>query len=285
MCCSTFDCRIWQTIRWIMVEVIAKFGYVWISKHDKMYLWNTMPLVATKSEKSLLSRKVTAKATRSLWGSSIFTAWHIYDPRQHSSNLYVELFDLIRLNIIISTLKQVLLPLLSPSSLIWIWGGGGGSIYYVLNLEIPFMHTMKFTSTSLYLIFSLYDCKNICLYTTDINLFEVRYISHSRGFPNPSNTITVNIVIFTGGKFCVCVIKMLWLVAVIAIKTIYAFIPLSWGLKNKCMFPLTRPTLFYATDPKLFSASKIHFIPVDKSWFALSHLYQVWLIRNKHKGK
>ena len=57
------------------------------------------------------------------------------------------------------------------------------------------------------------------------------------------------------------------------------------------MFPLTRPTLFYTADPKLFSAPKIHFTPLDKSRFALSHLnpdkkyYQVWLKCNKHKGK
>ena len=49
--------------------------------------------------------------------------------------------------------------------------------------------------------------------------------------------------------------------------------------KINCMFPLTRPTLFYAADPKLFSAPKIHFTPVDKYFFALSHLN----VTNNHK--
>ena len=68
--------------------------------------------------------------------------------------------------------------------------------------------------------------------------------------------------------------------------------------KINCMFLLIRPTLFYAADPKLFSAPKLHFTPVDKYFFAhvaLSHLnvtndhkkknYQGWLKCNKHKGK
>ena len=42
--------------------------------------------------------------------------------------------------------------------------------------------------------------------------------------------------------------------------------------KINCMFPLTRPTLLYAADPKLFSAPKIYFTQIDKFWFALSHL-------------
>ena len=49
------------------------------------------------------------------------------------------------------------------------------------------------------------------------------------------------------------------------------------GLKKiNCTFPFTRHThdIPYFTPPTLnfFSAPKIHFIPVDKFWFTLSHL-------------